>query len=77
MKADDLDILSQEGEGTKLALSRDQVKILDKCLYDSPISELMKLASRTNRTKFRDQVINPLINAGLLEMTVPEKENLS
>jgi len=63
--------------GTKLGLSRDQVKFLDKCLRDSPIGELMALAGRTNRTKFRDQVLNPLLKAGFIEMTIPEKPNSS
>jgi ATP-dependent DNA helicase RecG len=32
----------------------------------------MTVAERTNRTKFRDQVIQPLMDQGLLEMTHPE-----
>lgn len=32
---------------------------------------------RTNRTKFRDQVVAPLLEAGLLEMTVPDKPRSS
>lgn len=63
--------------GTKLGLSRDQVQILDKCLQDSQIGELMALAGRTNRTKFRDQVLSPLLEAGFIEMTVPKKPNSS
>ena len=63
--------------GTKLGLSWDQVQILDKCLQDRQIGELMALAGRTNRTKFRDQVLNPLLEAGFIEMTVPEKPNSS
>ena len=59
--------------GTKLGLSWDQVEILEKCLHDSPISELLAMAGRTNRTKFRDQVLNPLIDTGLIEMTIPDK----
>ncbi len=37
----------------------------------------MKIAGRTDRTKFRDQVLNPLLQEGLLEMTVPEKPRSS
>jgi ATP-dependent DNA helicase RecG len=33
----------------------------------------MAACGRTNRTKFRDQVLRPLLEAGLLEMTVPDK----
>ena len=37
----------------------------------------MGIAGRTDRTKFRNQVLNPLIEAGLLEMTVPDKPRSS
>ena len=37
----------------------------------------MKIISRTNRTKFRDQVLNPLIEDKLIEMTVPDKPRSS
>ncbi len=59
--------------GTKLGLSREQVEILKKCLHDSPISEMLVVAGRTNRSKFRDGVLNPLIDTGLIEMTIPDK----
>lgn len=63
--------------GTMLGLSQDQVDILRKCKQESKISELMAIASRTNRTKFRDQVLNILITGGLLEMTIPDKPRSS
>ena len=63
--------------GTKSGPSRDQVEILRMCLIEQAISELMRSTSRTNRTKFRDQVLNPLLNAGWLEMTIPEKPTSS
>ena len=59
--------------GTKLGLSRDQVKILRKSRQESPLSELLEVVGRSNRTKFRDQVLAPLLEAGLMEMTIPEK----
>jgi ATP-dependent DNA helicase RecG len=37
----------------------------------------MEIAGRTDRTKFRNQVLNSLIGAGLLEMTVPDKPRSS
>lgn len=63
----------QEQVGTKSALSRHQVEILRKCLNTSPIGPLMKIAERTDRTKFRNQVLKPLLAEDLLLMTVPDK----
>jgi predicted HTH transcriptional regulator len=63
--------------GTMLALSGDQVGILRKCLMISPIGDLMELVGRTNRTKFRDQVLKPLLEKGFLEMTIPDKPTSS
>jgi ATP-dependent DNA helicase RecG len=63
--------------GTKLALSRNQVNILHKCINDSMLLELMNLTGRTDRTKFRNQVLNPLMENGLVEMTIPEKPRSS
>jgi ATP-dependent DNA helicase RecG len=37
----------------------------------------MAVVGRTNRTKFRDQVLNPLLEAGLVEMTIPDKPRSS
>jgi len=63
--------------GTKLALSRNQVNILHKCINDSMLLELMNLTGRTDRTKFRNQVLNPLMENGFVEMTIPEKPRSS
>ena len=63
--------------GTKLALSEHQVKILRKCMEESVIGKLMTLAERSDRTKFRNQVLNPLIKEGLIEMTIPDKPKSS
>jgi len=63
--------------GTKLALSRHQVEMLRKCLIESEIVELMAIAGRADRTKFRDQVLKPLLAEGLLEMTIPDKPTSS
>jgi ATP-dependent DNA helicase RecG len=37
----------------------------------------MAEVGRTNRTKFRDQVLNPLIKNKLVEMTIPDKPRSS
>jgi len=35
--------------------------------------ELMKLSGRPNRAKYRDRVVRPILDAGLAEMTIPDK----
>ncbi|MDO8691549.1 MAG: ATP-binding protein [Dehalococcoidia bacterium] len=59
--------------GTKLALSRHQVDILRECQKDSALVDLLAITGRSDRTKFRHQVLNPLTAAGLIEMAIPEK----
>jgi ATP-dependent DNA helicase RecG len=46
--------------------------MLSNCKKPHSIAELMKIAGRSNRTKFRKSMINPLLSAGLLEMTEPD-----
>lgn len=64
-------------EGTKSGLSRDQVEILRKCLQEQPLVELLQATGRSNRTKFRDQVLRPLLNGDLIELTIPGKPTSS
>ena len=59
--------------GTKLGLSRDQVKILRKCIKSKTMMDIMEITGRTNRTKFRDQVLRPLLDKGLIAMTIMDK----
>lgn len=63
--------------GTKLGLSQDLVEILIKCQEPKAISELMEFSKRTNRTKYRDSVLKPLIEAFYLEPTIPDKPTSS
>jgi len=64
-------------EGTKSAPSRHQVEILLNCQKEQAIGDLMKIADRSDRTKFRNQVLKPLIDAGWVEMTIPHKPTSS
>jgi ATP-dependent DNA helicase RecG len=59
--------------GTKSALSPDQVEVLELADVPRALAQLMVPSGRTDRTKFRDQILAPLLDAGLLEMTVPDK----
>lgn len=66
-----------EAPGTKWAPSRHQVAILEKCRQDKALTDLMAIAGRADRTKFRHQVLNPLLEQGLIEMTIPDKPRSS
>lgn len=66
-----------EQVGTKLALSQHQVEILRNCLKEQPLLKLMMVVGRSDRSKFRNQVLNPLMEAGLIEMTIPGKPRSS
>ena len=62
--------------GTKLALSRGEIQtILETCISERSLMEIITLLHFSNRTKFRNKYINPLIAEGLLAMTVPDKPN--
>ncbi len=39
--------------------------------------ELMAFTGRSNRSKFREQVLNPLLALGLVETTIPDKPTSS
>ncbi|MDR1659259.1 MAG: putative DNA binding domain-containing protein [Desulfovibrio sp.] len=57
--------------------SSSQVEILRNCLEKKEIRELMTHVGKTNRTRFRDQEIKPLLELGWLEMTIPDKPTSS
>jgi ATP-dependent DNA helicase RecG len=59
--------------GTKSGLSQDQVEILRLCREEKGLVELMNASGRSNRTKFRDALIKPLLERGFLARTVPDK----
>lgn len=63
--------------GIKSALSRHQVEILRNCAEEQAIVNLMEVVGRSDRTKFRNQVLRPMLDAGLIEMTIPEKHTSS
>jgi ATP-dependent DNA helicase RecG len=63
--------LSQVVSSQTIALILDHGK--DKC----SLITLMQLAQYTNRSRFRNEVIKPLIEAGLLALTIPDKPQSS
>ena len=58
--------------GTKQGLSRDHLKILKNCREESSALELMNILKRSNKSKFKTVIINPLIVQKFLELTIPE-----
>ncbi|KKG11982.1 ATP-dependent DNA helicase [Methanosarcina sp. 2.H.A.1B.4] len=63
--------------GTMLELRRHQVEVLKKCKNECSIVDLMELTERTDRSKFRKRILSPLLDAGFIEMTIPDKPRSS
>ena len=59
--------------GTKKGLSQDHLKILRNCKNESSAIELMKILKRSNKSKFKNVIINPLVENGFFELTNPDK----
>ena len=53
------------------------MKLLTNFEGPQSITELMEWVKRTNRTKFREEILNPLIETLLVEMTIPDKPRSS
>ena len=80
---------SRDQVGTKSGLSWDQVesksglswasakKVLQLCLSERTLLEIMGEMQLTSRNKFRKNFIIPLLNNHFLERTVPDKPNSS
>ncbi len=54
-------------------ISSEQVEILKKCNTESSATELMKILKRTNKTKFKQSILDPLIKCNFFMLTIPEK----
>lgn len=59
--------------GTKEGLSQDHLKVLKNCKNESSAIELMEILNRTNKSKFKNAIIKPLIKNGFFELTNPDK----
>ena len=59
--------------GTKKGLSVDHLIILRNCKNESSAIELMEILNRTNKSKFKNAIINPLVENGFFELTNPDK----
>jgi len=64
--------------GTMLELSTEEInKLLISCNEATSINDLMNIFAWKDRSKFRNKYINPLLEEGLIEMTVPDKPKSS
>ena len=58
-----------------MILTAEQPKVLEICKSPLPISKLLEIVHRSDRTKFKKNILNPLIDSGLIVMTHPDKPN--
>jgi len=63
--------------GTQIPPSPEQRQILHFCLKERSIAELTNITGRTNRTKLRKDLLNPMMEFGWLERTIPDKPTSS
>ena len=54
-------------------ISSDQVQVLRNCQLESSADELMKILKRTHKTRFKNDILNPLLACQFFERTIPEK----
>ncbi len=71
---------TKDTEGTKKGLrlniekiTQDQIKVLKSCTQESSATELIKILKRTNKTRFKQSILKPLIEFGFFELTIPER----
>ncbi len=64
--------LSRDQAGTKLGPSEDERRLLELCQKECALADLMVAVNRTNKSKFREALLNPLLERGWLEMTLPK-----
>lgn len=67
--------LSRHQVGTKLALSSEQKETLVKGKKPLSLLQISEFLKRSDRTKLKQTVLAPLLDAGLLAMTHPDKPN--
>lgn len=68
--------LSRHQDGTKSILELENVgKLLMFCREDRTLIEMLSYMNVSDRTKFRKKYIYPLLDAGAIQMTIPDKPN--
>jgi ATP-dependent DNA helicase RecG len=69
--------LGRDQAGTRSGLSSEQLQLLRFFTNEHSIVELMGKVGRNNRTKFRQQYLNPLLDECYVEMTDPARPTSS
>ena len=69
--------LSRDQVGPKSGLSAEQQALLAQMTDEHDVATLMQWVGRSNRSKFREVVLTPLLALALVEMTIPDKPNSS
>ena len=68
--------LSRHQDGTKSIFELENVgKLLMFCREDRTLIEMLSYMNVSDRTKFRKKYIYPLLEAGAIRMTIPDKPN--
>ena len=82
-----VNVYKDDYDGTKSAPSRHQVgtklfpdienmdRLIAFCIEKRSITEMLSFMNLSDRTKFRKKYIYPLLDAGILQMTIPDKPN--
>lgn len=68
---------SRDQVGPKSGLSAEQQALLAQMTDEHDVATLMQWVGRSNRSKFREVVLTPLLALALVEMTIPDKPNSS
>ena len=67
---------SRHQDGTKSIFELENVgKLLMFCREDRTLIEMLSYMNVSDRTKFRKKYIYPLLEAGVIQMTIPDKPN--
>lgn len=53
-------------------LNSRHIEVLRECKYENSANELMKIYQESNKTRFKNNVLYPLINLGFFEQTIPD-----
>ncbi|MDR1200846.1 MAG: putative DNA binding domain-containing protein [Tannerellaceae bacterium] len=65
--------LSEACPGIDISYVEKAESILEACVKPQPIQDMMQMVKQSNRTRFRQNIIRPLLEEGLLAMRIPTK----